>query len=582
MTGYAQVFGGETIYPANALYLAIALTADSTLEWPLETAAGSLILATVIEATPDAAGRNLTLPDARQGSPGSMVAFTNLGADTFGVKDSTGATVLSVASGQTWILYLRDNSTAAGSWRAFQMGAGVSTANAASLVGAGIKAILSSLNQKMDTNPKSANYPITNNDRAVMVLWTGGVGIFTLPDPATVGTDWFTIIKNGGSGSLTVNPTAGLIDGAGSLILATGESAFFVTDGANFYTVGLGQEVNSVFDFISINVAGTGDYVLSGIELNRVAYRFTGILTGNRNIIVPASVQQYWCDNQTTGAFTLTVKTALGTGKVVAQGNRAILFCDGTNVLDADSSSFTPPLAVASGGTGATTAANARANLGSTTIGDALFITLSAAAARSTLGSTATGDALFTAASAAAARGTLGSGAVGDTVFTAATQQAARNALGIYTAVKAAAEDRTSTTVLTTDSELNITNLPGNKRYMFEAFLPWTQQGATTNGFKVAPAVTGTGFVPDWAADTTQLTSVANQAMTSNADGYNNQLSILMAAGGSTGQFTRIFGSFQTTGAGVGSLGIAWAQNTSDATATRMFAGAWLRIIQLN
>lgn len=78
------------------------------------------------------------------------------------------------------------------------------------------------------------------------------------------------------------------------------------------------------------------------------------------------------------------------------------------------------------------TAAAARAVLGSTVVGDALFITGSAAAARTTLGSTAVGDALFTAASAAAARTTLGATATGDALFTAVTALSARTTLDVY------------------------------------------------------------------------------------------------------------------------------------------------------
>jgi len=52
----------------------------------------------------------------------------------------------------------------------------------------------------------------------------------------------------------------------------------------------------------------------------------TGVLTGNRNVIVPK-----FCNN--TGAFTTTFKTSGGSGVVVAQGKRAILIADGTNVV---------------------------------------------------------------------------------------------------------------------------------------------------------------------------------------------------------------------------------------------------------
>jgi len=39
--------------------------------------------------------------------------------------------------------------------------------------------------------------------------------------------------------------------------------------------------------------------------------------------------------NNTTGAFTVAVKTAAGTGVVVPPGQRAVVYCDGTNVLRA-------------------------------------------------------------------------------------------------------------------------------------------------------------------------------------------------------------------------------------------------------
>ena len=58
----------------------------------------------------------------------------------------------------------------------------------------------------------------------------------------------------------------------------------------------------------------------------------TGILTGNRNVIVPNEWEGIvYCSN--TGAFTTTFKTSAGTGVVVAQTKRAILLADGTNVV---------------------------------------------------------------------------------------------------------------------------------------------------------------------------------------------------------------------------------------------------------
>jgi hypothetical protein len=58
----------------------------------------------------------------------------------------------------------------------------------------------------------------------------------------------------------------------------------------------------------------------------------TGALTANRNVIVPNSWQAVvFCNN--SGAFATTFKTAAGSGVVVAQGKRAILLADGSNVV---------------------------------------------------------------------------------------------------------------------------------------------------------------------------------------------------------------------------------------------------------
>jgi hypothetical protein len=364
---FTQVFGGNTIYPAQPTYLALDLDEDVVLEWPVEQATTVDVLAAIIDVTPDAGGRTIMLPDAREGSTGYATTFYGAGASTFTVENAAGVTVLTVASGEAWTIYLQDNSTLGGTWNAFEQGAGTSTATAASLAGAGIKAITTTLNQKMDVVPHAVDYVLVNGDRATMQQWTGGLGIFTLPNPATVGADWFVAIKNSGSGSVTLTPTAGTIDGSGTLILSSDESTFLVSDGTNWFTIGLGQEINSVFDFISLNVAGSGDFTLAGAQLNRIAYEFTGVLTGNRNIIVPASVQQYWVDNSTTGAFTLTVKTAAGTGEIVNQGQRRILYCDGVNVISAETFIVSTPVAVTQGGTGLITVAQGDILYGSAT-----------------------------------------------------------------------------------------------------------------------------------------------------------------------------------------------------------------------
>jgi hypothetical protein len=220
-----------------------------------------------------------------------------------------------------------------------------------------------------------------------MFNWTGAGGTITLPSAQTVDNNWFFYLRNSGTGAIVVTPVGiNTIDDNASLSFQPGESAIVVSDGSNFYSIGFGQSATFAFDYTSIAVAGTGAYTLTGTELNRIAYNFTGLLTGNRSIIVPNTVQQYWVSNQTTGAYTLTIKTAAGTGVVVAAGSRNILYSDGVNVVDADTSTISLPVTIAQGGTGAITASAARINLGGTSVGIGVFTAVDQAAAWAALG----------------------------------------------------------------------------------------------------------------------------------------------------------------------------------------------------
>lgn len=393
MTIYTDVFGGANVYPSEISYSSLSLTADVVLSWPEETSTNVNLATRIMDITASTTGFSIFLPDASKTGTGNTILFNNFGANTITIRDAGGTQLVTIAAGTLWQVYLTNNSTVNGSWRSLQYGATTSTVNASSLAGTGIVAVSTLLSQSVPITTFNSDYTSGSSDRAKMFVWTGAGGTFTLPSAPTVGDNWFVYLRNSGEGAIVADPTGSpTIDGLTSLSFQPGESAIIATDGLNFYTIGFGQSATFAFDYTVIDVSGTGNYVLSGSELNRIAYKFTGTLTGNRNIIVPATVQQYWVNDETTGAYTFTVRTASGTGINFTSGQRAIVYCDGTNVVDADSSSLTLPVTIADGGTGATTASAARINLGATSVGDAVFTAASEAAVWATLGNIPTVD----------------------------------------------------------------------------------------------------------------------------------------------------------------------------------------------
>lgn len=82
------------------------------------------------------------------------------------------------------------------------------------------------------------------------------------------------------------------------------------------------------------SVDGGANVTLTADEAGNGILKFTGTLTANISVIVPTSPTRSWhVINATSGAFSLTVKTAAGTGVVVGQAKTASLYTDGTNVL---------------------------------------------------------------------------------------------------------------------------------------------------------------------------------------------------------------------------------------------------------
>jgi hypothetical protein len=293
-----------------------------------------------MNVTATAGGLSLYMPPANQASVGQDALIRNVGATTFTVKDYEGTnTIVSIAAGEAKYVYITANPTTTGTWGNIAFGTGTSSADAGTLAGLGLVASGSTLNQSHPVASLVDASTFATTDRAQTYIWAGGAGSATLPLAATLGNNWFVLLKNNGTGTLTINTTSSQsLDGAISKAFQPGESAFIVCTGTEFITVGYG--VSTQFEFGVLTKAVTsGTVTLTASEASNTLMIFTGTLLGNVTVVIPPVVNFYVVSNQTTaGGFTLTIETgAVGanTATVPAAG-QASLFCDGTNVLNAN------------------------------------------------------------------------------------------------------------------------------------------------------------------------------------------------------------------------------------------------------
>lgn len=82
-----------------------------------------------------------------------------------------------------------------------------------------------------------------------------------------------------------------------------------------------------------INGLTNANVTLTSLQYARPIITLAGTLTGNVQIIFPTTLQQWIVINNTTGAFTVTCKTASGTGSSISNlGSQIIFWGDGTNL----------------------------------------------------------------------------------------------------------------------------------------------------------------------------------------------------------------------------------------------------------
>jgi hypothetical protein len=138
---------------------------------------------------------------------------------------------------------------------------------------------------------KSAAYTIVSGDLGCYFICSGGS--WTLSLPGAVSGFWFRVRNDQGlvaSGTITLNPPSGTINGGASLALLPGQEGTVICDGTNWRTLGLQREV----------IVGTQDISTStanGVVLLPVGYRlfelsWNGLIAsvGNNYLWAVASV----------------------------------------------------------------------------------------------------------------------------------------------------------------------------------------------------------------------------------------------------------------------------------------------------
>ena len=334
---YNSPFTGNVIQPTDVSYRAITITNTTLqLEWPINGTTTNDAAARIMEVATTGVSE-LWMPPANQSSVGNDALIRNTGGEDFDVMDYAGInTIVTVLAGEAQYIYITDNSTEEGVWGIIAYGIGSSGQDAATLAGYGLLAIGQTLNQSQPVTTFSSNYTALTTDRSSTYVWTGGAGTLTLTLASTLADNWFMFVRNSGTGALTVAGSGGnTINGSASIILQPTDSCIIVCSGTTFYTVGLGKSTQFAFTQLSKAVL-TGTYTLTASEASNVIQKYTGALTGNVTIVVPATVQVYYIVNETSGAYTVTITTGSGGTAVLTAGSQATLVCDSVNLYNAN------------------------------------------------------------------------------------------------------------------------------------------------------------------------------------------------------------------------------------------------------
>ncbi len=337
---YNSPFTGQVIQPTDVSFRAVTLSANTQLEWPINGNATNDYAARIMNVTATTSNLSLYMPPANQTSVGNDALIRNVGSNTFTVKtyDNAG-TIISVAAGEAKYIYITTNANEAGTWGVISFGVGSSNADAATLAGYGLLASGVTLNQSHPVTTFSSNATADATYRAQTYVWNGGAGTLTLDTVGNLGNNWFVMLRNAGTGALTVAAQGGtLVNGSSSIIMQPTDSCIVVCSGTAFYTVGLGKSTQFNFTQLTKDVSAGGSFTLTTTEASNVIQKYTGTLAGNATVTLPPTVQVYYMVNEAVGGvsnYDVTFTTGGGNNVTLAQGESSILICDSVNLITA-------------------------------------------------------------------------------------------------------------------------------------------------------------------------------------------------------------------------------------------------------
>jgi hypothetical protein len=338
MPNYTSPFTGTVVQPTDVSYYELNFSANVELFWPAVVNPQQVPAARIIDATPSTANLVISLPAANQGALGTDILIRNMGSDDFTVEDFDGTGSVLVEVGQSKYFYLSDNTTAAGVWQNVEFGAGTSSADAASLAGAGLVALAGKLNTTQNVVEVSSPPTLSDASRASTFVWTSGNDTINLPTSTSLTAGWFIAFRNSGNGTLLFTPQGtSLINGGAELSVNPSESGFiiFQQSTGDFFTVGLAIPSNVTFTSATYDVdsiVGNTFSLVSYAPIIQTYVALSGTRATQLDVVLPATTQLYVLVNSTgQPSYTITfqISGSLQTPISLADGGVALVLSDG-------------------------------------------------------------------------------------------------------------------------------------------------------------------------------------------------------------------------------------------------------------